>query len=146
MVQNNLILRHKINHFPTSSGVSKWVIDQANKRVQRSTRVEQAVQGKQVSEPCEHSYEQTSEWPCTYVLTHGSFEPQWTVFVCPSDYLYEYPITPITSHHSQFHEIYHSNATLFCSWISEHTIIDETFSYKTKLFWNSVFLSHLIAN
>ena len=64
MVQNTLILRLLIIHFPMSLGVSEWS--------QQSLQAKPVVWSKQMNEWCERM----SEWTSTCVLIHGSSEPQ----------------------------------------------------------------------
>ena len=59
--------RHLIIHCPTSEEVSE--------RAQRSARAKQVGQSKQISEQCEWTSNQTSEWPSTYVGILGCSEP-----------------------------------------------------------------------
>ena len=73
MGQNQDVLRHQIIHFPMNSGVSERV----NKWAQRC-KAKRAVWNKQISERCERTSEQTSEWPSTYIPILGCLEPLWT--------------------------------------------------------------------
>ena len=66
MDQNRMILRQLIIHFPTSSGVSEWAYEWA----QRSVWAKRAVWNKQTSE-------WTKKWPSKYISIHGCSEPQW---------------------------------------------------------------------
>ena len=84
MVQNKVILKHQILHFPTSLGVSE-VSERANEFSGAQERSEQckassakrAVQSKRMSERCERRSERTSEWPSTYVFILCCSRPHW---------------------------------------------------------------------
>ena len=69
--QNQVVLRHRIIYFLTSSGVREGATEWA----QRSARAKRAVRSQRMSEWCEQTNERTSEWPSTYVPFLGSFEP-----------------------------------------------------------------------
>ena len=66
---------HPIIYCPTIEGVSK-VSEQANERVQRSTRGKRVVRNKQMSERCERTSKRTSEWSSTSVCILGCSGPQ----------------------------------------------------------------------
>ena len=72
MVQNSLMLGHRISYFPTSLGGG----EQANEWAQRSMQAKRAEWSKRMSEWCERTSKRTSEWLSTYVLILGLSEPQ----------------------------------------------------------------------
>ena len=68
-----VILRHQIIHFPTSSGVS----ERASDWMSTAEHAVRAVRSKQMSErcDCERMSKQKSEWPISYVPILGCSEP-----------------------------------------------------------------------
>ena len=72
VAQNQVILRHRIIHFPMSSGVSEW----ANEWAQLSTRAKHALQSKGMSE-----WGGASEW-----LSGAS--KQVAQYLCPDSWLF----------------------------------------------------------
>ena len=57
---------------------SEWVSERANEWAQRSARTERAVRSKRMSERCERTSEQTSEWPSTLRIDFIVFQPTVT--------------------------------------------------------------------
>ena len=70
MGQNQVALRHRIIHCPTSSGVSEWASEQM------SALAKQAVWSKWMSELCKQTRERTHKWPSTHFSILGYSEPQ----------------------------------------------------------------------
>ena len=77
MWQNQVILRHKKIHIPTTSGVSE-VSERANEWAQRRVRAKRAVWSKWTSERCEGTSKRTSKWPSIYVSILVFFRPLWS--------------------------------------------------------------------
>ena len=65
--QNQVVLRHRIIHFPTSLGVSERANEWASERMNdhSSARAKRAVRSKRICERCERMSKRRSEWPST---------------------------------------------------------------------------------
>ena len=67
MGQNQVILRHRIIHFPTSLGVNEWAIKRARKQMNSTGRLSEASRAEQANEWVVRTNKQTNERVAQYL-------------------------------------------------------------------------------